>query len=203
MVPSRTGYLFLELPPGSYMLKRIFINSLAGVQYNALGIPLGVVTGFMMKHGGTVLPAHYKFTVPEKSPMVYIGSLKFSLDPKAPFTKTYKPLPTYTSISDDYSEAMGEVTRLNPFIRKIGVPADLHFEAKADKSLMELVPAGAGVLFAARGEKDQAFKEYWDCLKYREAPYRAEVHNALAGMYWDRENWEEAPPHYWLAKKLG
>jgi tetratricopeptide (TPR) repeat protein len=157
----------------------------------------------MMKHGGKVLPVHYKFTVPEKNPMVYIGSLKFSLDPKAPFTRVYKPLPTYTSIADDYSEAMGEVARLNPFIRKIGVPADLHLEAKADKSLMELVPAGAGVLFAARGEKDQAFKEYWDCLKYREAPYRAEAHNALAGMYWDQENREEALNHYWLAKNLG
>lgn len=200
---SHTGSMFLELPPGTYVIQDVHIVAISGVDYNAWGIPVGIIPGFFMRNGGKVFPISYKFTVPEKSDVVYIGTLKFNINPGNPYTTMYKPLPTYTSVVDEYDSAMSDLRSLNPFVRKIGALADTHLEIKADKSIMELLPAGSGSLFQARGDMQSAVNEYLNSINYREAPYRAEAHNALAGYYWDREEYYQALIHYDFAKQLG
>jgi hypothetical protein len=200
---SSTGKLFLELPAGTYVIEHVHMLNYLGSPYNAWGIPIGIIPGFFMRHGGKVFPISYKFIVPQKSDIVYIGTLRFSLDPRNLYDKAYKPLPTYTSVVDEYDSAMSDIQAMGPFVRKIGLPGEWHLEAKGEKSLMELVPAGPGSLFQARGDLQMAIKKYLDFINYYEAPYRAEAHNALAGIYWDKEEWERALIHYQFAKALG
>ncbi|MDQ7823787.1 MAG: tetratricopeptide repeat protein [Candidatus Eremiobacteraeota bacterium] len=203
VILSSRGYLFLELQPGTYIIENVHVGELAGMNYNAWGIPLGIVPGFMMRHGGKIFPISYKFVVPEKSNVVYIGTLKLALNPDHPFNDKYQPLPTYASVADEYDSAMEELAKFNPFVRKIANIAETHLEASGEKSLMELVPAGPGALFLARGDRQMAVKEFQDSIRYYEAPYKAEAHNALANLYWDMGYWEDALTHYKLAKALG
>jgi hypothetical protein len=200
---ASTGKLFLELPAGTYVIEHVHLQNYYGSPYNAWGIPIGIVPGFFMRHGGKVIPLSYKFTVPEKSDIVYIGTLKSSLDPKNLYDKSYKPLPVYASVADEYDTAMSDIASMGPFVRKIAKPGEWHLEARGEKSLMELVPAGPGALFQQRGDLQMAIKKYLDFINYYEAPYRAEAHNALAGIYWDKEEWESSFIHYQFAKALG
>ncbi len=159
--------------------------------------------GFLKKKGGISFPISYKFDVPEKSDVVYIGTLKLAVDPKNPFTRKYASLPTYTSVADEYDQAMADFARLNPYVQRISSLPERHLEAKADKSLMELVPGGPGSLFEARGEFKMAMKEYFDMIRYYEAPYRAIAHNALGNYYFVRERWLDSCIQYDLARQLG
>lgn len=200
---SHTGNLFLELQPGTYVVKHVHMVSIAGTQYNAWGIPFGIIPGFFMKHGGKVFPISYKFTVPEKTNVVYIGTLKFNINPCDPYARVFKPIATYTSVVDEYDAGMTELRNLNLFLRRIGCLADTHLGIQAEKSIMELVPAGPGALFQQRGDFQTAVNEYLNSINYYEAPYRAEAHNGLAGLYWDKEDYYKALIHYDFAKKLG
>ncbi|MHC9538145.1 MAG: hypothetical protein AB9903_01350 [Vulcanimicrobiota bacterium] len=200
---SQSGTINMLLQPGTYVVDSVHIVGLAGVSYNAWGIPIGIVPGFLMKKGGKSFPISYKFQVPEKSDVVYIGTLKFTIDPKNPFTKKYTDLPTYTSVVDEYDQAMADFEKLNPYVQRISSLPERHLEAKAEKSLMELVPDGPGSLFEARGDFKMAMKEYFDMANYYEAPYRARAHNALGNYYFQREKWLDSCIQYDLARQLG
>jgi len=202
-VLSQDGNFNMLLQPGTYIVDSVHIIGLAGVSYNAWGIPMGIIPGFLMKKGGKSFPISYKFEVPEKSDVVYVGTLKFAIDPKNPYNRKYQSLPTYTSVADEYDQAMAEFARLNPYVQRTASLPERHLEAKGEKSLMELVPGGPGSLFEARGDFKMAMKEYFDMIRFDEAPYRAIAHNALGNYYFQRERWLDSCIQYDLARQLG